>query len=455
MVDDIEIQPRSARFRQAISLFIAEQREAKLKGKADENGQISTNEYHAWLAKAAMRVNQLQIVTHALKATHPYARGTNLYVNPADLPNHTEIGTHTLGDDFTDDVVGNAAALGVYKGVYKFLKIEVDGHTLLHWMQVRDPDLRQALHPDPNLAEEWMSAFTGLIRLNEQPVAHELAKQVYWLVGDEPVEDTAYHLLEPLFSSSLVHAVHQEIQDARFGDSNREAREAYRAGRPHEGVYRDYRGLAYRKLGGTNPQNISQLNVERRGINYLLASLPPHWKQRSHLNLRGKTSAFDVFFRYEGVRDQVKSLTGLLKENAEARPTMELRQARERIEQDLAASLAAFGAESRRYHPAGWSRDADCRLPLSECLWLDPGRVELPDRSDHPDHDQDREFREAYVRGDWPDEVALRFANWLNARLRSVGITAVGDIEARHWARQAVIDVAWPIPMRRRAGDMA
>src|SRR5690606_3648587 len=197
-----------------------------------------------------------------------------------------------------------------------------------------------------------------------------------------------------------------------------------------------------RKLGGTKPQNISQLNSERGGVNYLLASLPPHWGQRTPLNLRGKASAFDVFFRYEGVRYQVGSLISLLKENAEARPTMELRQARERIEQDLAASLAAFGAESRRYHPAGWSRDADCRLPLSECLWLDPGRVELPDRSDHPDHDQDREFREAYVRGDWPDEVALRFANWLNARLRSVGITAVGDIEARHWARQAVIDVA-------------
>ena len=39
-----------------------------------------------------------------------------------------------------------------------------------------------------------------------------------------------------------------------------------------------YASLAVQELGGTKPQNISQLNSERRGDNYLLASLPPVWK---------------------------------------------------------------------------------------------------------------------------------------------------------------------------------
>src|SRR5690606_30278650 len=105
------------------------------------------------------------------------------------------------------------------------------------------------------------------------------AKQVYWCIADDPIDDANYHLLQPLFSSSLAHEVHQQINDARFGEQNTAARQAYFKKSPHSQSYRDYRGLVMRKLGGTKPQNISQLNSERRGVNYLLSSLPPRWKQ--------------------------------------------------------------------------------------------------------------------------------------------------------------------------------
>lgn len=59
-----------------------------------------------------------------------------------------------LGEDFDDDVVGNAAALDVYK----FLKCQVDQRTLLDGMLEDEPDLRSALGPDPELAESWITA---------------------------------------------------------------------------------------------------------------------------------------------------------------------------------------------------------------------------------------------------------------------------------------------------------
>lgn len=450
MTDVSERLSRSERFRVAIAAFIEERREAKLKGKTDADEAVAQKyEYGAWLADAARRVSQIQAVTHALKATHPDARGSSLYVKPEELPARTEVGTHLLGDDFAEDVVGNAAALDVYK----FLKIEVDGRSLLDWMQADDADLRRALHHDPKVADSWMAAFGGLVRDEAKAVSHELAKQVYWLVGDDPSDDGAYHLLQPMFSSSLAHAVHAEIQDARFGEQNKEAREAYRGRKPHNSGYREYRNLVARKLGGTKPQNISQLNSERGGVNYLLASLPPTWTRSRSLNLLRYETVFQVFLRYEGVRQQVRALAKLLKDHAEAVSTMAIRQARERIEQDLGASLAAFGLEQQRRYSPGWTRDSACRLPECECLWLDPGRAELPPRPDHKERDE--AFRLAYTWGDWADEVAGRFANWLNAQLREADLTTVGDSEARHWARQAIIDVARPVPMQRRAGGPA
>lgn len=53
---------RAQVFREAITAFIAERREAKLKGNDDEEA-AGKYEYAAWLADAARRVGQIQAVT--------------------------------------------------------------------------------------------------------------------------------------------------------------------------------------------------------------------------------------------------------------------------------------------------------------------------------------------------------------------------------------------------------
>ncbi len=438
---------RSQVFRSAIAGFIEARREAKLKGKGDDAETASKYEYGTWLADAARRVGQIQAVTHVLKATHPDARGSSLHVTPGSLPQHDEIGSHVLGDDFAEDVVGNAAALDVFK----FLKLEVNGRRLLDWMQAGDSDLKVALSDDENTATAWIAAFASLVRLDGEPATHPMAKQIYWLVGDEPQDDTQYHLLQPMFSSSLVHKVHADIQDARFGEANKEARQAFRNRAASDEPYRDYRNLVARKLGGTKPQNISQLNSERGGINYLLASLPPPVWKPSGTNLLKQESAFDSLLWFGGMRELVQTLIDFL--DGDPAPTMETRQHRETIEQAMGQELAMFGAAIRGRYEAGWTRDLECRLPRCEQLWLDPDRTELAQRDDpqNPQRQQDDEdFNAAYDRGNWADEVAERFGNWLNARLRDAGLVAVSLPERNHWARQAVIDVAWPVPMQQR-----
>jgi CRISPR type I-F/YPEST-associated protein Csy1 len=451
-----ELADRGKAFRAAIAGFIDARREAKLKGKDEDAADTALKyDYATWLADAARRVSQIQAVTHVLKATHPDARGSSLHIAPSALPQRAEVGSHLLPENCADDVVGNAAALDVFK----LLKVDVEGKRLLDWMQAEDADLRVALSDDAEQSQRWMQAFASLVRADAQPTTHPMAKQLYWLVGEDPRDDTHYHLLQPMFASSLAHVVHADIQEARFGEDNKEARQARRDNKPSERVYRDYRHLVARKLGGTKPQNVSQLNSERGGVNYLLASLPPAaWSPPEGPDLRKRGSVFHemrgAFFVFGDVRNLLRDLAAFLKTDPD--PNKETRDRVDSLVQGIAQELALFGASVRARYEAGWTRIADGDLPLCEQLWLDPDRTLLPVRDDpeQPDaQEQDLAFNQAYERGDWADQVATRFGLWLNGQLRkrSDKLAALGESAMRHFASEAILDVAWPIPQQRRA----
>ena len=456
MNEKSEPASRAGIFRAAITGFIDSRREAKLKGKDEDDADTASKyDYATWLADAARRVSQIQAVTHVLKATHPDARGSSLHIAPSTLPRRTEIGSHLLPENCAEDVVGNAAALDVFK----LLKVEVEGKRLLDWMQTDDADLRAALSDDAEQSSHWMQAFASLVRVDTKPATHSLAKQLYWLVGEDPHDDTHYHLLQPMFASSLAHIVHADIQDARFGENNKEARQARRDNKPSERVYRDYRHLVARKLGGTKPQNISQLNSERGGVNYLLASLPPAaWSPPEGPDLRKRGSVFHdtrgAFFVFGDVRNLLRELATFLKTDPD--PNKETRDRVDSLVQGIAQELALFGTSVRARYEAGWTRSADGDLPLCEQLWLDPDRTLLPVRDDaeQPDaREQDLAFNQAYERGDWADQIATRFGLWLNGQLRkrSDKLAALGESAMRYFASEAILDVAWPIPQQRRA----
>lgn len=439
----LRLSTRAVIFRQAIAEFIAERQNSKLKGLSEEKAaELKTKyHYHSWLDDAARRVAQIHAVTHVLKAIHPDARGSSLYVAPESLPDRPAIGTHKLGSRYEEDIVGNAAALDVYK----FLKIQVEDKRLLDWLQVDDADLLAAFNTDMDLAQQWATAFKGLTQQTVGFSSHTTAKQLYWCVSNEPAQDENFHLLQPLFPSSLVHAVYVELSNARFGEANKEARRAYFEKKALSGIYRNYTNLSVRKLGGTKPQNISQLNSERRGLNYLLSSSPPIWKNRNVNSYLGTSTVLRHFRRFEGVNSLIKGLVDFMKSAPPA--TAQARKKREHIEQVLGQELANFGCSIRTSNIPGWTRNTECVLPSHEQIWLDPERAELPVRPDF--EEQDLIFRRAQSWGDWPDQVAEQFAFWLNDILRKQDLP-VGDNEFKHWTRQAIIDASWPISHARK-----
>ena len=217
-----------------------------------------------WIADAARRVGQIQQVTHAIKYTHPDASGSSLYSTGNQHATDSEVGTHTLGATLAADVVGNAAALDVYK----FLNLRVGEHSILALAVVNHPTLSAALSDNAEEAQAWMNAFATLAQAKGETASHKLARQVYW-----PLGDGNYHLLAPLFPTSLVHGVWKAVREDRFSDEAKAAREARKAGIAHPHGFRESPELAIQSFGGTKPQNISQLNSERYGENYRLRKL--------------------------------------------------------------------------------------------------------------------------------------------------------------------------------------
>lgn len=404
---------RQAKLRSTISSFLSERLNVKLEILADDDPK--RDELRAqfmpatWLEDAALRVRQIQAVTHSLKPIHPEAKGSSLFCDPTTLAPLTELGSHALGADFALDVVGNAAALDVYK----FLKLEFDGRTLLNLALQADVDLCAALSEDRDTATRWMLAFATLAAPRGSFSSHTQAKQLYWPIGDDLHDDDGYHLLAPLYPTSLVHRVYLTLQADRFGDSAKAAREARKAGEWHDHPVREYPQLAIQKLGGTKPQNISQLNSERRGDNCLLASLPPVWQSERVKPVLGVDSLFTVFQWRRGVRDSTAQLRRFLE--GDPRQNIATREYRDEIVEVLVDELVQFRAETHELEP-GWTAEPRCELPHAHISFLDLRFESVPV-------------------ADWADALASDFARWLNAKLRTR--LAVGDAEYLHWRKQA------------------
>lgn len=403
------------RVRAAIHAFIAERLASKLNklkpGEEEKRRDLeAAHEPKAWLADAARRVTQLQLATHTVKPIHPDARGTNIRVVEEGPCAAGIVGTHSLPSDRTMDVVGNAAALDVYK----FLSIAHEGRSLLQRMLDRDPATVAALSDDPDEAEAFRSAFVSIAERDLAPESHKLAKQVYFPV------DGGYHLLAPLFPTTLVHHVQQIIREHRFGEAAKAARDARREGRPWTQGYCEYPDLAIRKLGGSKPQNISQLNSERYGENWLLASRPPVWER---LDVKPPLHADSVFDRWFGRRGPVREAVARLQEflSSTDHNNHAIRSARARLVADICDEVHQYAASLRVLKP-GWSADPECRLHLAEQLWLDPLRART-----------DEEFRTLRATLDWRDQVSSRFANWLNSSLETDRL-AFDQYAAAHWA---------------------
>lgn len=414
---------------------------AKLDGKTDaasvkrrkdlaDRYQLSTI-----LEKGLRVAGFVEVVTHTAKGIHPdlsIKDATNLRVNFADLPKLDGLVDSSQLPDAALDITGNGAynAAGYDLALLLFF-CRFENTRLIDLIQQGDAD---AIAVFNECAQDEAGADKALTLLESKcpvPSTDTLAKQVYWLAGDDACDDQQYVLLIFLYPTLMSHRLYQEANEARFGKANQAAREAMRGRKNHDGVLLEYPNLAVQAMGGTKPHNISHLNSERLGRNYLLASLPPAWRSSSVALPAFAASVFDKAYpsRLE-VRRTIRALRRFLAGDPPSNHAT--RQKREQMVDALISELAVFAEQVQHTLPPGWSRE-ERFADLQECeqLWLDPLRATLPG---------EEEFAGKWEYMDWPAELGKTFARWLNTQLEDGAALIMSDVEATAWRKVLLTD---------------
>lgn len=330
-----------------------------------------------WLRDAVKKTEELPLATHVAKFTHSSASGaTSVYFVPSDAEERPLVGTHCVQNQTVDLHVNNSADLGFGR----FFTAKFQGKSIIELAEENSAELASALSDNE---EEAYSIMKQLLKIKGQskPSSHVYMKQIYF-----PLECGGYHLLSPLFPTTLFHEVHKII------NANKKAKY-------ENAEHLDFIKTLTTSYGGSQPPNVSYLNYTRNGKQMLLTSCPPIWKSQK-VRPVNDVSVFDCRFpKRHYVTELLDSLEPLIKhpyKNANIKYSINS------IIEELADELYNFYAEMQQLIP-GWSNDRICRLDEYEKSWLDPSTNENED--------------------DWCTEVASSFANWLSTEIKKYGHT--------------------------------
>jgi CRISPR-associated protein Csy1 len=340
----------------------------------------------SWLDSASKRASQISAATHVLKYTHSDAKGTNVYAKIGGDHSRRYVSTDAL-DKVQEDVVGNAAAMDVAG----LLFLEVNGIALLHLISNGDSSPLAPFAESDTQLSSWMNGFKSVLTDRELS-SHTLAKQIYF-----PVEEGKYHLLAPLFASSLSQALYDRVKEDRFGEKAKEVRECKKKDRYSDAAVVDYPNLAIQQFGGTKPQNISRLNSIRGGKAYLLRSVPPIWRSIKKPPMKKDDFWKSYKKRAELVLNEFKRYLIAVQN----RNTKDIRDQRQGYVDQL-LDLLIQTSEEVQVMECGWSKTSE--IPLHEQLWLDPLC-------------KDQDFQEKRNKEPWKESISGSFATLIVRKL--------------------------------------
>lgn len=331
-----------------------------------------------WIANAASRAYQLNLVSHPGKFSHPDARITPVLFDGTRAAD----GYLRSGNASAErDVLGNAAALDVYA----FLSLELNGRSVLAHFEDATDELKQLLGVDEETFQQWRHGLLQIKGAADAVKTHTNVKQVYF-----PVEG-GYHLLSVLYPSGLMTEHRERIRQMKFSDATKAARDARKKGEFHAQGFADMPGLLTQNFGGTKPQNISKLNSNNGGQAWLMPCLPPELKA-DYLRLP-KTDFFKwLYTRDKDLENILQALHRLLQADYN---NVGIRRNRKRRLSQL-FEWVLMRASLLQQQTAGWSEAAGFQLPLPQKLWLDAAYAGERERYD-----------------DWQQDIARQVSEWI------------------------------------------
>lgn len=381
-------------------------------------------ELENWIPDAANRMaKQLRFGTHISKGIHPDSKGNNLNFSATSALPEGIVGSQTLSE-LPIDANGNAAALPLAT----FFEAEVEasnGVKLRKLIQSQHSAVEGAFSSNDELSAQYAKNFKAALDNEiEEPVTYERNKQLLWPMNNA-IADDAYVAIVPLYPSALTSQFFQKINHARFSEENKLARENRKKKSVEQQSYLSIPDISIVRLGGTKPQNISQLTSKQSGRSYLLSSMPPKYEAKIEYRItKSQTSLFNARL----VQCCGLGLGQLYQVISDFKNTVDVRDSRKEALDLILASIFALVEQIHKTYTPGWSKDY--QLSMHEKYWLDPFRAGL---------EGEENFSEDRLSSDWQSTIVDQFSLWINARLqkRFKNIAKdFGDEEYLEWQRE-------------------
>lgn len=385
--------------------------QADLKKQRLNSLQSEIPDYLTECAEKAKSVDKPMFkVTHPTKFTHGLTPYGGIYVEPAPSTTKSYLTTETLQSSYYDITNSNGNLITHAR----FLILNLDGETVYNKLEKNNDNWLFEFTNNPEQAKKWADGLKLWVAETADINDASRLKQSYFYLSEE-----AYHIISPLFSSSLCQAIYDKIRFSTFSQENKRLRKARKDKKYAEGELVEYPNFAIMNFGGTQPQNISAGNFERHGEAFLLPCSPPRWQS----SLKPPTSSHSL---YEGEFDRrawklAKELQLYLSKLQERKGNMEIRNHVKQLVYQIIDTLLDYVAEIHSLENiAGWSEN-NCKLKDSHKLWLDL-------------HRKDENFQLYRDSGEWQQEVCKDFGLWLNKKLESKTMV-FAKIESSHWAK--------------------
>lgn len=435
-VEDIESTIKSylnSQFETALKKAIADMR------KPTDNMIIKKGEqlkgeflYEDWIKNFKnslefMKSEKLSFATHTSKGVHSSVRSDNIILfgeNKNSLPLFASSSSvEILSIDANSNNTGSHA--GHLKNIVNFLNIRTEKHIIYLLIMNRQSGIYTYFKSYLTL-EDFEYLYDLLNNEITQPKTDERNKQVLF-----PLESEDYICLIPLYPASLANYFFKQIQYIKYSETFKKSREAKKSKKISES-YKDIIDLAVTKLGGDNAQNVSRLNNEQSGINYLLPSIPPPSLTKAQTDdahtFKPSKFASSIFnskqLTYQ-CRFAIERIFAVVKDT---RNIVDVRDKRKQALDEVLHIIFTIAASLRHTMPAGWTKEY--QLDMHQKLWLDPNRGEL---------DGEAAFAEMRIQDDWHTAVINDFASWVNQLLKTEFAKQkayFGDAEYIEWERE-------------------
>ena len=363
-------------------------------------------DFDTWLDNAANRMAiQLKFGTHISKGVHPSSKGDNInFTFCADnLPDGC-VGSQTL-TTLPLDANGNAAALPL--AAFFDTLVGDDEIKLRDLIQCDHSALSGTFSNDHGKSDEYQESFkAALLNPLTAPRTYEGNKQIFWPLEPNSIPPASdnYICLVPLYPSAFTHELYGRINNARYSESNKLARDNRNKKTEGQKPYVSISDLARTILGGSNSQNVSKLTGEKRGCNYLLPSLPPQINCQIEFSISKRHhTIFNSSLRYYcylGVQELFSVIEA-------PNNTIDVREQRKVALDKILAQILSIAVSIQKRNQAGWSKVY--QLDPAEKFWLDPERAYL---------EGEEEFAEQRIRSDWINQIERSFSLWLNHVLK-------------------------------------